>query len=131
MEGETLPKSPIHRLTKEFSTKQNLEWNIGGVNGDRAGKKKKKKPRLGPYSLRAQVFFCVCVSAQVYVPLVQVLFSETVFTESAGQFCKYGTWQCAGKGGTFPDLIRLWPLPALFQTLPLALMPPPTPLQVH
>lgn len=42
---------------------------------------------------------------QVYFPFVQVLFSETVFAESAGQFCKYGTWQCAGEGGTFPDLI--------------------------
>lgn len=90
MEGETLPKSPIHRLTKGFSTKQNLEWNIGGVNGDGAGIKKKTK--LSPYSLSAH--FCVSRPG-VHVPLVQVLFSETVFTESAGQFCKYGTWQCA------------------------------------
>lgn len=103
MEGETLPKSPIHRLTKEFSTKQNLEWNIG-VNGERAGRKKSETRPKGPKP------FCVCVSAQVYVPFIQVLFSETVFTEAAVQFCKYGTWQFAGKGGTFPDLIQLWPL---------------------
>lgn len=92
MEGETLPKSPIHRLTKEFSTKQNLEWNIGGVNGDRAGLKKKKK-KARPYSLSTHLFSVF--GPWVHVPLVQVLFAESVFTESDVQFCKYGTWQCA------------------------------------
>lgn len=52
----------------------------------------KKKIKLSPYSLSTH--FCVS-GPSVHVPLVQVLFSETVFTESAGQFCKYGTWQCA------------------------------------
>ena len=34
-----------------------------------------------------------------------------------GQFCKYGSWQCVWKDGTFPELIQWWPLLLLFQIL--------------
>lgn len=37
---ETLPKSPIHNLTMEITTEQNLEWNMGGVTAETGQKKK-------------------------------------------------------------------------------------------
>lgn len=51
---ETLPKSPIHNLTMEITTEQNLEWNMGGVTAE-TGQKKKILIYCGLY-------FCVSVS---------------------------------------------------------------------
>ena len=66
----------------EFSTKQNLEWNMGGVNGDRV-KKKEETPALilfAPVSLIVFLFYSI--THQDYGPIVHVLFSETAFRGS-------------------------------------------------
>lgn len=107
----------------EFSTKQNLEWNIGGVNGDRVRKKKRERERLQPsFSLHPSLllyfyFVALARSLQSYSPAFH---SVTLCSENpTGQFCKYGSWQWVWKDGTFPAHIQWWPL-SLAPSLPLS-----------
>lgn len=79
------PKSPIHKLTMEFSTKQNLEWNMGGVNADRVKKMQKEKTDSSPFSPFTCLSYCSSVlehQPQACGPIVHISFSETVFSKS-------------------------------------------------